>query len=276
VLLHHLTTRWGTLKYEALVRATGAPIRAGLENGRGAFLTHRVHDAGFGASHEVDYWTDVVSLLGAVEPPREMELVLDAAELAEADHRWTDLGLKGGAVAVLHPGSGAFSVARRWPPGRFAEVGDALVSHGLRVAVVAGPDEAPLARAVCEQMRAPSVTISAPGSVRVLAAMLRRARLFVGNDSGVMHCAAAVGVPVVAVFGLSNHRAWGPYPPERHAVVRLDLPCSPCLYTGYGLGTPQGCPPRSCLVDLDAETVTASALRLLAASEPRPGEDDGV
>lgn len=263
VLLHHLVTRWGTEKYRALVQASGAPLRVGLDNGAGTFLTRRVPDAGFGARHEVDYWLDVVATLGAAHPEQPcMELPLHPEEMAAADRRWDALGLDQDVVA-LHPGSGSFSVARRWAPERFSAVADALADEGLRVAVVGGPGEEALVARVRGVMRGPSIAVDACHTPRELAGLLRRCRLFVGNDSGVMHIAAAMGVPVVAVFGLSNHRAWGPYPPADHRVVRLDLPCSPCFYRGHDLGTPEGCADRTCLTELQPEPVVAAARELL-------------
>ena len=263
VLLHHLVTPWGTAKYRALALATGAPLSSGLDNGRGGFLTHRVPDGGFGARHEVEYALAVAATLGAHNPEPAMEIHLHAGELAAADTRWATAGLDGRDVAAIHPGSGLFSLARRWPAERFAAVGDALAAEGLGIAVVAGPGEESLAGRVQEAMRAPCVPLTEIGSPRDLAAILRRCRLFVGNDSGVMHCAATMGVPVVAVFGLSNHLAWGPYPPARHRVVRLDLPCSPCFYREQGLGTPEGCLPRTCLAELEPGRVIAAARELL-------------
>jgi len=267
VLLHHLATPWGTSKYRALVRASGARVRVGLDNGAGGFLTHRAQDRGFGARHEVDYWLDTVAVLGARASAPAMELHLTDQELSAADGRWSTLGLAERAVVALHPGSGAFSLAKRWPVAKFAAVGDALALDGLAVAVVAGPEEAPVEAQVQSSMAMPSVPLVGISTPRDLAAILRRCTLFVGNDSGVMHCAATMGVPVVAVFGLSNHRAWGPYPPDRHRVVRLDLPCSPCLYHGFGLGTPEGCPPRMCLNELEPNAVLAAARELLRSVE---------
>src|SRR5207248_6838535 len=65
LLFHHFTTRWGSVKFAALAYASGAPVRAGLDNGRGRFLNLRVPDRGFGAMHEADYWLQVAGLLGA-------------------------------------------------------------------------------------------------------------------------------------------------------------------------------------------------------------------
>ena len=265
VLLHHLTTAWGATKYRALLAATGAPVRVGLDNGRGRFLTAGATDRGFGARHEVDYWLDVAATLGAGHPSPEIELHLDDAEVGTALEQWTALGLRGRSVVAVHPGSGRFSLARRWPVAKFAAAADALAKDGLAVALVGGPEEMDVVDAVRTRMRAESVVLAGVASPRALAALLRSCSLFVGNDSGVMHLAAAVGVPVVGIFGLSNHQAWGPYPPERHRVVRLDLSCSPCFYRGFELGTPDGCGPRTCLNQLAPEDVTRAAFDLLAA-----------
>jgi heptosyltransferase-2 len=90
----------------------------------------------------------------------------------------------------------------------------------------------------------------------------------VGNDGGVVHVATTVGTPVVAVFGPSNDRAWGPYPSHlpRHQVVREQLACAPCIHRGHSFGTPQGCPARTCLAILEVDAVVAAAKRALAAS----------
>src|SRR5207237_415162 len=145
-----------------------------------------------------------------------------------------------------------FSRARRWAPERFAAVGRALwQSRGLSPLVLAGldPDEQQLAHAVVDQI-GPIARVAPPApSPQTVAALLRRCRLIVANDGGVVHVATAVGAPVVAIFGPSNDRAWGPYPPDhrRHQVVREQVACAPCIHRGHDFGTPQGCPPRTCL-----------------------------
>lgn len=263
VLLHHLTTGWGRAKYRALASVVGAPVCAGLDDGHGDFLTYRATDQGFGERHEVEYWLDVVGTLGATSQDPSMEICLTEAERQGGERHWKAAGL-GRRVVVLHPGSGTFSLAKRWPPDRFAAVGDALAADGMQVAVVAGVGEEPLAEAVRSGMQQPAQLLSQVGSFRELAAVMEHGALFVGNDSGLMHLAATMHVPTVGVFGLTNHRAWGPFPPTHHRVVRLDLPCSPCLYSGFELGTPAGCPPRTCLTELEPAMVISAARSLLA------------
>jgi ADP-heptose:LPS heptosyltransferase len=267
-LLHHLTTPFGVAKYAALCLASGAPTIAGLDNGRGWFLTSRVQDDGFGAMHEVDYWLAVAGLLGGHNPAPRYELPVTADDRAWAAGQVEALRPTGGGLLALHPGSGAFSLARRWPPERFAAVARALAArHDLQSIVIEGPgpDEGLLARTVVVGAGRADVVGPAP-TLGALVALLERVRLFIGNESGVMHLAVAAGAPIVAVFGPTNDRAWGPYPlgSPRHAVVREVLACAPCVHRGHDFGTPAGCAARTCLDLIEPTAVIEAAERVLA------------
>ncbi len=265
VILHHLTTRWGTLKYAALALTSGARVRAGLDNGRGWFLTHRVRDHGFGARHEVEYWLDVVGTLGAGTKDTSLEIAI-----GENDQIPTPSlpPLPGGGrgrcpLIAIHPGSGGYSLARRWSAEGFAQVADALVErYGARIVLVGTPADG--VSQVASLMRSEAVNLEGRTNLKQLAAVLKRCNLFIGADSGVMHLAAAGGTPLVAIFGPSNHRAWGPWPRDgRHIILRADLPCSPCSYTGYKVGQREGCEAMTCMRAITPEMVLAAAERLL-------------
>ncbi len=273
VLLHHLTTRFGIAKYAALCLGSGAARRVGLDNGRGRwFLTHSAIDLGFGERHEVDYWLDVVGVLGAEHPgtPRlELRIAPDDEAFSDShSHSPSDSEHYAARDAVLlGPGSGRWSTARRWAPERFVEVGRALQTrYGLRPLVLGGvsDEERRLAMSIATPLEA-TIVKEAP-SPQALAALIRRCRLVVANDSGPVHLATAVGTPVVAIFGPSNDRAWGPYPPHdpRHQVAREVVACSPCIHRGHDFGTPQGCAARTCLAILEPQSVLAAAERALA------------
>jgi heptosyltransferase-2 len=270
VRLHHLTTPFGVAKYAALSLGSGAQQRVGLDNGRGRwFLTDAAVDRGFGWRHEVDYWLDVVGVLGARHPSQpRLELCMAPDDHGWATARWRELQLR--EAILLMPGSGAFSRARRWPAERFAQVGKTLLDrHGLAPVVLGGldPDEQALADDVAARIGPIARIVPPAPSPQALGALLRRCRLVVANDGGVVHVATAVGTPVVAIFGPTNDRAWGPYPPAdaRNQVVREALACAPCIHRGHDYGTPQGCPARTCLAILDVAVVLAAAERALAA-----------
>ncbi len=282
VLFHHLTTRYGALKHAALVLATGAEVRVGLErpgSRRGWFLTHKALDLGFDARHEVLTALAVASALGATTD--DLSLAFEPGQDAKqsASHLLSRLAGRGPVVAI-HPGSGDFGPARRWPAARFAEVADALAATGTEQVLV-GSSVDPTEE-VLEHAQSDLLDLSGRTDLQTLAAVLASCDLLVCNDSGVMHLATAMDTPVVAAFGPSNEVAWGPWhhsagasstdPPHRlphrspHRVVALDLSCRPCFYTGYDLGSRFGCPTRDCLSWLSSGRVVAAALETLQAS----------
>ncbi len=283
VLFHHLTTAWGSLKYAALALGCGAPRRVGLQpvgpdrracSRRAWFLNLRVPDAGFGARHEVDHWLALAGALGATtEAPRiEFPLLPEDIDWAAA----LPLALAGAPVVALYPGSGGYSLARRWPADRFIAVGRGLQAVcGAGIVVIGGREEGELAGRVAAGIPG-AISLAGATTLGQLGALLWRCALLVGNDGGPMHVAAGVGTPAVAVFGPSNPLAWGPYlPADRVRIVRAELPCRPCLYVGHRLGKRTGCARMTCMEMVTPEMVLQAAGELLPACSPGGNGDAG-
>ena len=270
VNFHHLTTRLGRAKQRALVSATGASTVVGLDNGHGRWLTLPMEDRGFGYKREVEYWLDLARALGATTTDLSLHLPLNAEEQARADALLAQAGLSERPFAVFHPGSGGFSLARRWDPPKFAALAAALHRrHGIPSVLVGTPGDD--AAQVMAAGSSPLIDLSGRTNFRELAGVLKRAQVFVGADSGVMHLAAAARVPVVAIFGPTNHRAWAPWTPySPNRVVRLDLDCSPCAYVGHSVGQREGCAARTCLADLSVDHVLAAVEDLLTGDFTPP------
>ncbi len=153
-------------------------------------------------------------------------------------------------VALL---PGASRAVKAWPPERFAEVAAALRARGVPSLAIGGAgDEARLAA-----VGAP--VLPCDRSLGAVAAVLARAAVAVGNDSGLLHLAAAVGTPTVAVFGPTPPGRWAPAH-GGDVVVTLDPPCGPCSDHG---ARPCRQPRRFCLDDLTAAPVVDAALSCL-------------
>lgn len=274
LFFHHLTTPLGAARHRAIAVASGAPIRAGLENGRGDFLTHKVEDHGFGGKPEWAYWLEIVGMFGA--RANTLDGAFHPAPDALAAAR-TIVGQIGPYVA-LHPGVGADGPARQWPIARMAAVGTALAADGYALVITGGRDAE--AQQASETLRnllpLPPLDLTGKCDIPTTAAVYAGAALFVGCDNGMAHLAAQVGAPTIAVFGPTNHRAWSPLgavefnpgaldlPADARVVVlRSAIPCSPCFYIGYSIGRRDGCPTRTCLHEIHATDVLAVAARLL-------------
>lgn len=121
--------------------------------------------------------------------------------------------------------------AKQWPRERFAELGDRLLSAhpSLRLALLGGPGETELCSDLCRRWGDRAFSFAGRLSVLESAELLRRCLLYVGNDTGLMHLAAAVGVRCVAIFSARDHPgSWEPYG-EGHVVLRREVPCAGCL-----------------------------------------------
>ena len=181
-------------------------VQANLKrSGVGAVVNWPAHPPG--GVHIVDHLLGAVVAAGLVPVRGRPQLMPQRAWLAAAEQRL--IGMQSG-FAVVHPGSGGR--AKRWPAERFAETARRL---GRPVVWVLGPAEAeePELRELGRSVG----TVVADPPLRALAGLLARCSLYVGNDSGVSHLAAAVGAPTVAVFGHTDPAVWAPR--GEHVVV---------------------------------------------------------
>jgi len=161
-----------------------------------------------------------------------MQIHLAAEEEAFASGWLSGPEFDGRCLIGIHPGTSVYKNhdRRRWPEFCFAELIDRLVVETESTFLLfGGPEESLLREKLMSLVRAGTKIISVDlPSVRQAAALMRRCKLFISNDSGPMHMAAASGVPTVAIFGPTNP-AWVRPWMVRHRVVRSELPCSPCF-----------------------------------------------
>jgi ADP-heptose:LPS heptosyltransferase len=160
---------------------------------------------------------------------REFPLPALDAEAAEVDRRLAGLGLA--EFAILNPGGGWKS--KLWPAERFGALASALRERGLAALVTWGPGEDALADRVVSASDGAARRCFAT-TLREYVALARRARVVVAADTGPMHLAAAVGTPVVALFGPTDPARNGPFSPADE-VVRRAPPCAPCHRRACGV-----------------------------------------
>ncbi len=238
IFFRHFTLRLGTIKFAMIAFASRAKKRYGLQNGNGWFLTDSIRDDGFGAKHEAQYWLELVGLLGGKSADYPTKVQMGSSPLPKNPHQ---------KRIVIHAGSGGYSLARRWDVEAFAQVADELHQrYHAQIVLVGGKSDDGLAVEAC--MTAPAVNLTGQTSLAELAGVIADADVYIGADSGVMHLASATGVPIVALFGPSNHQAWGAWSPNGKTIIlRSGSECSPCSYVGHGIGAREGCVARTCM-----------------------------
>ncbi|MCX5725368.1 MAG: glycosyltransferase family 9 protein, partial [Nitrospirae bacterium] len=143
---------------------------------------------------------------------------------------------------------------KRWPAASFAEVADRLQQEESgSVVLIGGPGERAEVAAVKGKMKTPAIDLTGSTTVGLLPALLSKASLLITNDSGPMHVAAAVGTPVVALFGPTSEVRTGPYGAGHH-VVTGNVSCRPCFSR-----TCRNVLPLECLRTVSPEQVLAAA-----------------
>jgi heptosyltransferase-1 len=155
---------------------------------------------------------------------------------------------------LINPGAGWG--AKQWPPERYGEVARALAADGLKTLINYGPGEESLARAVEEASGGAADAV--PCTLGELIALTRRARLFIGGDTGPMHLAAALAIPVVGIFGPTDPARTGPYG-ARSIVLR-----SPESRTSHVRRSQT----EAGLLTISAQTVIEATRRRLAETSP--------
>jgi ADP-heptose:LPS heptosyltransferase len=214
--------------------------------------------------HSVQHNLAFIPLLGGQVGEDRLELWTNPQDDEHALRLLREYQVEADALLVgLGPSKG-HSVLKQWPPARFAELGRQLAErHGARILLVGSPDEQALGKEIADQL--PAGTINAVGrtSLRQLVALLRHCQVFVSNDTGLMHVAAATGTPTLGLYGPTcphRFRPWGP----AHQVLWLGLDCCPC-HGPQHYNQCQRCiydQPR-CMLDITVDTVAATVAKML-------------
>jgi lipopolysaccharide heptosyltransferase II len=257
-----------------LVALSGAPTRVGYAvTGRGWIYTHRVdRPRALRARHSVENQWDLLTAIG-VPPPDPVrypvEMPLDPAVVAGVASRLTASGVgPSDRLVVMHVSAG--NPFRRWPIESFAEVAARLAVTGQVVVVTSGPSDRDAAARVIGQARHQlgdemrgRIPDAGDFTLPELRALVERAALYIGGDSGPLHIAATSRVPIVGLYGPTlpaRSAPWRPHVIPAESVETAGLPCRPC--------DQRRCEPGDfrCLTRITPADVVAAAERALAGA----------
>lgn len=241
-----------------LFSIAGIPERWGYSSdGRRWLLTRSVTPAAIaGTRHQTEYYLQLLSGLGLQVFPQRIALTLSEEEKAEAGRALRAAGRDPAKpLVILNPGA-FYGSAKRWPPGRFAEAAALFEARNrAEILIVGSEDEKEIGEAVAAGLEKKPMNFVGKTSLRQLLALLSHGQLFVTNDSGPMHIANALGIPVLALFGPTDPKVTGPLEPPA-SVLKKDVPCWPCLY--------RTCPyDHRCMMNIEAAEVFEAGQKYL-------------
>lgn len=235
----------------------GIPARIGkCSDGRTLLLSGRYNAAkGSPPCHEVEYYLNLIQYFGVTGRSTRPHLFISSEEAERASALLNESGIQpDDFVLGINPGA-SYGSAKRWYPDRFAQVARRLADEwSAKVVIFGGPSETAIAADIEGRLEGTAVNMAGKTSVRELMALIKRCNFFITNDSGPMHIAAAFDVPLVAIFGSTDHTGTSPYS-EKAVVVRKEVECSPCKL--------RECPTdHRCMTAVTEESVINAALEL--------------
>lgn len=209
----------------------GANVHAGRDtDGRGFFLDIKAHENQFGTVHEVERKLLIAKALGARVADSNIEF-----KVSQKDRKFIDRWLKKKKVSKnnmlvgLNPGS--FLPSRRWSKDGFIKIGKQLYDkYGVQVIITGGSKERQLVSDMADKLKDIRPLKFLDFNIRQLGALLERLQLFITNDTGSMHIASALNVPIIAIFGPENHYRYRPYGNGLSKIIvsGVSLSCRPC------------------------------------------------
>lgn len=251
----------GNLRSAVGTWLTRAPLRIGPGRGASRELSHLFYTLRLrlpeGPVHRVERGLALLRALGIDTADAKPVIPVTDADKATVDAFLGEHGLAAGQFVLIHAGTSPFGRYKQWPAERWVEVAKRLAAElGLRAVFTRGPGQAETDSAQAMAVAAGAPALLAPIlSLRELAELCRRCRLFLSVDTGPMHLASAAGAPVVALFGPKDPRVYGPYFGPR-AIVEKPLPCRPCRK--------RTCADPQCMLAIVPEDVLGAARALLA------------
>jgi len=209
---------------------SGIPIRLGYStDGRSILLRPSVNiRADIRGKHHLEYYLDLLRSAGLSAESKSLVLNLEEGERAwSIDFLKRNGWDKGRRVVGINPGA-TYGKAKRWYPERFASLTDKLMGEGMMVIVFCGPGERPIVEEIKNHVSSKPIIAAEGISIRELSSLIERCSIFISNDTGPMHLASALKVPVVAIFGSTDPNITGPVG-EGHRIIYKGAECSPCF-----------------------------------------------
>lgn len=250
-----------------MLKLLGIKKRIGFDfKGRGRFLTEKIKINSYCDKHIVEYYSDLLRLLGIDCKDKHLEIYTSDTEKSWAKGWLKRQGISENALIIgICPGGGLSwgkqKIFKLWGIDKFAALSDMLVEElGAKVIVFGDEADNECVEQFLKKVKHNIISCCAKLSLREFVSLLSYCKLSVTNDGGALHVAAAAGIRTVSIFGPVDEKVYGPYPydEDRHLVVKRYLDCQPC-YKNFRI---TDCSNRKCL-EIETQEVFEAVKKLL-------------
>ncbi|MFH1581295.1 MAG: lipopolysaccharide heptosyltransferase II [Pseudomonadota bacterium] len=239
----------------------GIPCRIGYNtDARGFLLTHSVTcTPQIKKMHQTGYYLGILQGVGLEADGLGLDLVVDKKYQKRAAKILEEHGIsRADRLVGINP-SATFGPAKQWFPERYAALSDKIHEvFGAHILLFGGPGDRELGVRISQMMKHPPVDLCGKTDLGEAIGLIKECDLFITNDSGLMHVAAALDIPLIAIFGSTNPVTTGPQS-QRSKIVRVPIKCSPCLKPEC----PEGQGHLKCMDQIDIDMVFEAVKELL-------------
>jgi heptosyltransferase-2 len=219
--------------------------------------------------HQVEYYLHLLRSLGFEPAPGAPSIIISPRRVKEAEEILESSGVKeSDSLVGISPGA-KFGSAKEWFPERYAELAGRISAEmGARILILGSLGDRPVASQIGRGAKVSAIDLTGRTTLAQAIGLIARCRLFISNDSGLMHVAAALGIPLVAIFGSTDPLRTGPLN-KNSRVFYKSLPCAPCLKTE--------CPDdRKCMALITVEEVFEEAKKMWNLSMEVRSQNSGI
>ncbi len=246
---------------------SGIPLRVGYDTDkRGFLLTHKINETSEARrKHHVEYFLDIARSLGCAIKDKSLYFHIGPDDQRHISEIIDSLGLRDEKpVVAIHPGTS--KPERGWHAEKFSLLADRIYEkYDAHIVIIGGRRDEVISKKIAHSMKNKACDLSGKLSIQEFGAFLEKCSLFVGNDSGPMHIAAAVGIPIVAIFGPGTPEKTGPFmDPSRYIAITKSYQCAPCRQHFFRdcQASPSGKP--YCIEDITVEEVFCAASDMIS------------
>jgi len=255
--------------YSFIAKLLGIRKRVGFNyKKRGRFLTHKIDLDGYSSKHVVEYYLDLLNIIGIKPKTTDLDLYVNDADKIKAKNLLKYYGVTSEDLIIgIAPGAGGSwgkdASLKHWPAIKFAQLANRICEDlKAKILILGDESERAIADIIVNIMQHKAIDLVGKTTLEELAAVISNLKILITNDGGPLHMAVALGVKTVSIFGPVSEVVYGPYPQDntRHIVLKNNLDCRPC-YRDFRLEPCQI--NRECLEAIGVEQVFDGVRKLV-------------